>query len=191
MKKLVPILIAIMLLLSACGKEAPAVQPLPARETPDLAAEVITDTQTESGGTPTEENALPEQSGLSSAGPDEKPDEYMASLESRAEQIGTALNEAMTQMEMTSTAAELYTLWDDALNYLWAELKALMPEDEFSKLLDEQLVWIAEKEEALAETGRQFEGGTAYSMAISIQGAQITQERVYELYELLKQAKTK
>ena len=32
-------------------------------------------------------------------------------------------NEAMTQSDMNVKSQELYTLWDDALNYLWGELQ--------------------------------------------------------------------
>ena len=187
MKKLAPIIIAALVLLSACGKEASHGQSLPQEETPNLTVEFAADTQAESESSSPVEEILPEPE-FSDTGADDAFAEYMASVERQAEQTEAALQEATTQMEMSSHAAALYTLWDDALNYLWAELKPLLPEDEFSKILDEQLVWITNKEAAIAEAGKQFEGGSAYSMAVSIQGAQITKERVYELYELLKQA---
>ena len=187
MKKLVPILIAALVLLSACGKEVSHEQPLPQEESPNLTVEFVADTQAESESSSPVEDILPEQE-FPDTSADNALAEYMSSVERQAEQTEAALQEAMTQMEMSSHAAALYTLWDDALNYLWAELKSLLPEDEFSTLLDEQLVWITNKEAAVAEAGKEFEGGSAYSMAVSIQGAQITKERVYELYELLKQA---
>jgi len=191
MKNFVLILVlAIAVLSSGCAKEASA-EP---QASPPAECTAQSETQAEAEGALTAENPAsegtePEQGAFPAGENDDELAEYMAAIESRAGQIETELDEAMTQMEMTAKAGELYVHWDDALNYLWAELKAVLPGEDFSKLLDEQLVWIAQKEEAIEEAGKQFEGGTAYSMAKSLQGAQVTQERVYELYELLKQAK--
>lgn len=181
-------LLAITVLLSGCGEEAtPAITPMPEAEPAITTTQPSAATDGQVSFTPAVETPQPEQDSFSGNDP---LDLYIADVENQAGQIRSALDEAVTQREMTAKAGELYTLWDDALNYLWAELEKLMPEDEFSLLLEEQLAWIAQKEEAVAESGKQFEGGSAYSMAVSLQAAQITEERVYVLYELL-QANTK
>ena len=87
---------------------------------------------------------------------------------------------------MNLKSQELYELWDGALNYLWGELKDSLPEEDFSKLLDEQRIWIVEKEKSVEEAGKEVEGGSIYSMVVNMEAAKITEERVYELYELLK-----
>lgn len=113
---------------------------------------------------------------------------YMTSVKKQSDDIKTCLeHEALTQTDMNQKSAELYELWDDALNLLWSELKLRLPEKEFAALQDEQLIWIAEKEKALEEIGKEFQGGSIYPLIVNGEGAKITEERVCELYELLKQ----
>ncbi len=164
MKKLIfiPILM-LALLIAGCGND---VQELPPAET---AAPI-------QGSVPTEDK-------------ESELDIYMATLEESSDAIRFSLeHEAFTQAEMNAKSAELYKLWDDALNYLWGKLKAALPEEEFSKLLDEQLIWISDKEKAVQEAGREFEGGSMSALAENSKAAGITQERVYELYDILKLA---
>ena len=115
-------------------------------------------------------------------------DDYMASLEAQSDAIKTSLEEdTLSQTEMNQKAQELYVLWDDALNDLWGKLRDSLPEDEFDKLLDEQIQWIEDKENAVEEAGREYENGSLYPLVTSSEAADITEQRVYELYELLKQ----
>ena len=94
--------------------------------------------------------------------------------------------EAVTQLDMNEKSKELYELWDGALNELWGILKTNLSEDEFAKLLDEQRAWIVEKEQAVEEAGQEFEGGSLYPLIVNSEAARITEDRVYELYEMLK-----
>lgn len=114
-------------------------------------------------------------------------DDYMASLEAQSDAIKAALEQAQSQSEMNQKAQELYVLWDDALNELWGKLRDSLPEDEFDKLLDEQIQWIEDKENAVEEAGREYENGSLYPLVTNSEAADITEQRVYELYELLKQ----
>ena len=112
---------------------------------------------------------------------------YMATIEEQSDDIKYALeNEVVTQTEMNEKSQELFELWDGALNYLWGELKNVLPEKEFEELRDEQRTWIAQKEEAVEIAGKEFEGGSLYTMVVNTEAATITEKRVYELYELLK-----
>ena len=112
--------------------------------------------------------------------------DYMASIKAQSDAIKHALaNDTLTQTEMNEKSQELYVLWDNALNNLWGELQKHLPEEDFSKLLDEQLVWIEEKEQTVADAGKEFEGGSIYSMIVNGEAAKITEERVYEFYEML------
>jgi len=114
-------------------------------------------------------------------------DEYMASVKEQSDAIKHFLeNDAMTQIDMNEKSGELYKLWDDALNHVWGELKAGFPEEEFEELLDEQRVWIEDKEKRVEEAGKEVEGGSIYALIVNSEAASITEERVYELYELLK-----
>ena len=105
----------------------------------------------------------------------------MASLKEQSDSIKSYLeNEATTQQDMNEKSQELYKLWDDALNYLWGELKNKLPEDEFAKLLDEQRTWVADKEAAVEEAGKEVEGGSMYPLVVNSESAKLTEERVYE-----------
>ena len=94
-------------------------------------------------------------------------------------------NEAMSQYDMNVKSQELYELWDDALNYLWGEIRNVLPAAEFEKLLDEQLTWIEDKEKAVEEAGKEVEGGSMYPLVVNSVAAEITEERVYDFVELL------
>lgn len=115
-------------------------------------------------------------------------DDYMASLKAQSDDIKTSLEEdTLSQTEMNRKAQDLYVLWDDALNDLWGKLQDNLPEDEFDKLFDEQLQWIEDKENAVEEAGKEYEGGSLYPLITNSKAAAVTETRVYEFYELLKQ----
>lgn len=112
---------------------------------------------------------------------------YMASIEEQSDSIKYSLeNDPLTQTEMNEKSQELYELWDGALNYLWGELKNTLSEEEFEELRDVQRTWISEKEKSVEEAGKEFEGGSLYPTIVNGEAADITEKRVYELYELLK-----
>ena len=114
-------------------------------------------------------------------------DEYLASVKAQSDAINTSFeNDPLTQTELNLKSMELSELWDSALNYMLDALKTRMSEDEFSKLQDDQLVWAADKDKAVAEAGAEFEGGSFYSFIVNTEAARITEERVLELYEMLK-----
>lgn len=112
---------------------------------------------------------------------------YMAEIEAQSDAIKTSLEQDdLTQFDLNMKSKELYDLWDGALNYLWGELKNRLPEGEFAALTEEQLRWIAEKERAVTEAGKLYEGGSIYPLIVNSEAAAITEARVYELYERLK-----
>lgn len=117
----------------------------------------------------------------------DKLDDYMTTIKEQSDAIKSFLeNDAQTQTEMNMKSQELYELWDNALNYLWDELESSLSEKEFSKLLSQQRIWIAEKEKSVEEAGKEFEGGSIYPLVVNMENAEITEERAYELYELFK-----
>ena len=128
-----------------------------------------------------------EQNGFSSYDISGRFDEMMADTEEWAITIRASLeHDVLTQAEMNEKSQELYETWDEMLNILWEELKHEMPEDEFAKLLEKQRAWIADKEAAVEEAGKEVEGGSMYPLVVNMKAAEITEERVYELYEMLK-----
>lgn len=115
-------------------------------------------------------------------------DAYMASVKEQSDHIKEFLeHDAMTQADMNVKSQELYELWDDALNYLWDELKGSLPEEEFAVLRENQRTWIADKEKAMEEAGKEVEGGSMYALVVNMEAANLTEARVYEFYEMLKE----
>lgn len=114
-------------------------------------------------------------------------DEYLASVREQSDAIMTSLEQdPLSQTEMNLKSMELAELWDGAMNYLLDELKNRLSEDEYSKLQAAQDAWVTEKDKAAAEAGAEFEGGSLHSFIVNTEAARITEERVLELYEMLK-----
>ena len=129
-----------------------------------------------------------EQNGFSSYDTSGRIEDMIAATEEWALTIRASLeHDTLTQADMNVKAMELYENWDAALNTLWSELKERLSEDEFNVLLEEQRVWIADKEAAVKEAGKEVEGGSLYALVVNMKAAEITEARVYELYEMLKE----
>ncbi len=184
-KMLFMLLLAITVLATGCGNEDVKTTQEPQKTEDEKEKEKdggndVTDNKEQ-------EKVESEQNTLSKDDDSEKLSAYMTSLKEQSDAIKASLEkEELTQLEMNTKSEELYKLWDDALNYLWKELKAKLPEDEFAKLLDAQRIWIADKEKTVEEAGKEVEGGSMYPLVVNSESAKLTEERVYELYELLK-----
>lgn len=127
------------------------------------------------------DNTATEQNVITS---NEEIDAYIASVIEQSNAINTAFEqEELTQTEMNLKSMELSELWDNALNYIIDELKNRLTEDEFANLQNEQLAWTAEKDKAVEEAGKEFEGGSFHSFVVNSEAARITEERVLELYD--------
>lgn len=187
MKKLILILtLAIAMLVTGCAAGNPD------ESTPAQTTEATTETTTEgtTEATQAETTAATETTAAQDTEPEqtEAADDYLADLEARSDALKASLHEEeLTQSDMNRIAQELYVLWDDALNDLWGKLQDAMSDEDFDKLLDEQLQWIDDKEAAVTEAGKEVEGGSMYPLVTNSKAADITEDRVYELYDLLKQ----
>ncbi len=167
MKKYGILLVLVMALLAAGCKGGEV----------SVTATVTTGTVTEGLESAAPETTVPEAALL---------EDYMASVKERADAIRAALQqEPLTQAEMNARTQELYTLWDTALNELWGKIKETLPEEDYAKLLEEQRVWVAEKEQAMEAAGKEVENGSMYPLIVYGEAARMTEERVYVLYALL------
>lgn len=147
--------------------------------------------------TQTEETELPfwglyneaQQDGFSSY-PLPDPAEYLqaelAATEQLAAEAEDALQAAQTQTDMNLAAAELYRIWDDMLNTAWMYLKDGLDRDTMQQLIAEQVAWIQQKEAAAAAAGAAYEGGSMQGMAVNLEAAELTKQRVYVLAEYLQ-----
>jgi uncharacterized protein YecT (DUF1311 family) len=167
-------------------------------ETSNVTTPVTTEKTATEAGTETTEAPVTEQTDAATteaetepALTDDIPDDYLALVEEQSNLLKAALQQdTLKQSEMNTLSQQLYELWDGVLNDLWSKLQSSLPDEAFDKLLDEQIQWIEDKEAAIEEAGKDFEGGSLYPLITNGEAAAITEARVYELYELWKQTKT-
>lgn len=116
----------------------------------------------------------------------ESVDAELAAIEEKSAVFDSILSGDLSQTEYNEYTYWQYTLWDKELNSIWSRLKNKMAEGDFAKLTEEQRTWISDKEAAIADAGKEYEGGTIQPMAENMKGTELTKERVYKLAEYLK-----
>ena len=113
-------------------------------------------------------------------------EERMAFIQAHADELRTSLEQdALTQLDMNEKALELRILWDVALGYAMYEVMSARPE-EATALLAEQQEWLAERDEAVKAAAKDAEGGSMYPLFVNMEAAQMAEERMNELHEMLK-----
>ena len=106
--------------------------------------------------------------------------------EEREKEIEKRQKEAVTQMDMNITAAEMYQLWDDTLNIVWGLLEENLKEGDMEVLRKEEREWIAFKDAEVQAAGQECEGGSIQPLEEATRAADLTKARVYELAEYAK-----
>ncbi len=91
----------------------------------------------------------------------------------------------MSQGDLNSAYGEMDQLWDSQLNDVWQVLTKLLDPEEMDSLTQEELEWIAWKDNEAAHAGEEYDGGSLQIMAQAQRSAEVTRERVYELMEYL------
>ena len=194
MKKSILIwLLVIAIVASGCAASNNSVSQTTAATTPVTTEETATEARVETTEAPVTEqtDAATTEAETEPALTDDVPDDYLALVEEQSNLLKAALQQdTLKQSEMNMLSQQLYELWDGVLNDLWSKLQSSLPDEAFDKLLDEQIQWIEDKEAAIEEAGKDFEGGSLYPLITNGEAAAITEARVYELYELWKQTKT-
>ncbi len=198
MKKSILIwLLAMAILASGCAASNTHIPQTPDGTTVATTEPRETEAATEAATEATEPSATEETAAANTeaqtepAVTDDSREDYLAAIEEQSNQIKERLQQdTLKQSEMNQLVQQLYELWNGVLNDLWGKLQDSLPEEEFDKLLDEQLQWIEDKENTVKEAGKDYEGGSLYPLITISEAADITQQRVYELYELWKQTGT-
>lgn len=112
--------------------------------------------------------------------------QMMSTQEALAAELSHSINfDNLSQAELNDKSAELYEVWDFALNSLWNTLKKTLSEEEMNALTIEEREWVEMKEQAVKESGAQFEGGSIYPLIVNLKAVELTKERVYELLQLI------
>lgn len=91
----------------------------------------------------------------------------------------------LSQLDMNFLSADIYHVWDGFLNELWQYLVKSLPEDEMAALKAEQIQWIAEKEAAVEDAGKEYEGGSIRPLIENTEATDITKKRIDVLMEYL------
>lgn len=86
-------------------------------------------------------------------------------------------------IEMKSAASQEYERWDKALNEIYGVLKQQLPANDMSKLKEEQIKWISDRDAKAKEESLEYQGGTAEQLIYTSSLAKTTKERCYELVE--------
>ncbi|MBY6836879.1 DUF1311 domain-containing protein [Clostridium botulinum] len=86
-------------------------------------------------------------------------------------------------LEMKSAANEEYERWDRALNEIYGVLQKQLSSDDMNKLKDEEIKWIASRDEQAKKDSLKYKGGTAETLIYGMSLGQSTKERCYELVE--------
>lgn len=111
----------------------------------------------------------------------------LAAVEAEASVINEQLQSGMlSQGDLNMLSGELYKLWDDELNSIWARLKETLDADTMAALTEKQREWIAWKESEIEAEGAEHGMGTIRPLMENDKAAELTREKVYELAELLK-----
>lgn len=109
----------------------------------------------------------------------------------KAEEEAGALQKKLTedttlkQSDMNKLSNDIYLIWDDLLNELWAVLKESLDEKTMNALLAEQREWITMKESEAKKAGDVFSGGSMAPLASNMKAAELTKLRVYELFDII------
>ena len=91
--------------------------------------------------------------------------------------------EPYPQAQLNLKSGELYEIWDDCLNGIWAYLKEHLDVEAMDALTAEEISWIKEKEAAVAAAGSEVEGGSIQQLVENSTATSWTKDRVFALYE--------
>ena len=114
-------------------------------------------------------------------------EEYMTYVKGKSDAIKASLeNDPLTQADMNMKSEELHELWRTALAMVLDDAAKVLPEAEWNTLTEEQNAWTEATEKAVEAAGKDFEGGSMYTLIVSMEAASLTEARVYEIFEMLK-----
>lgn len=121
---------------------------------------------------------------------EEKAEEFLSEAAKIEEYSETVYETAMTQMELNIGSGNILTKWDELLNEIYTYLGDNMNKKDFAALEEDELLWIAEKEAAIEEAAKEWEGGSGETMIRNGTASSYTKDRCYYLISIVKGEKT-
>ena len=117
---------------------------------------------------------------------EEKAEEFLAKAAEIEEYSENVYETAMSQTEINIETGNILTKWDELLNEIYTYLSDNMETDDFAKLEKDELSWIAEKEAAIEEAAKDWEGGSGEAMVRNGTASSYTKERCYYLISIVQ-----
>ena len=84
-------------------------------------------------------------------------------------------------LDLREAASEEYKLWDDKLNEIYSYLQINLSKDEMNKLTQEEIEWMATRDEKSEAAAKKNEGGTIAPFNSTMSLIESTRDRCYEL----------
>lgn len=169
------------------GQAATASPEVTPEVTPEPAAEATAEPAPEATAQAPAQTTAPEATPKASAAAgDSQRQTYFDKLDKIEAGLGDlkALSDSGVTADMKEAASKEHERWDKALNEIYQELKAQLPEADMAKLKEEQLSWIKERDKAAEEAAAKYKGGTMEGLEYAATLASVTKERCYKLVEL-------
>lgn len=114
--------------------------------------------------------------------------EEILAVEEASLELQNQLQMASTQMDMNVASGQIYQLWDDELNSLWARFNEAASEECKATVLAAQRNWIKEKEDKIKFARVQYEDGSMQAFIENTTASELTRIRCYELAGYLAEA---
>lgn len=115
-----------------------------------------------------------------------KRDNFLSRAQAIEQYSATYFETAASQADLNHESGIVFQKWDELLNDVYQYLKTTLSPDEFSKLQQEEIAWVKEKEAAMESTGALWEGGSGQVMAENSVGIEYTSKRCYYLITLIQ-----
>jgi len=112
--------------------------------------------------------------------------EYIDDLQ-YAYDLEVELSLSTTHLDQRSLNQGSYTAflaWDDELNKIYRLLKTVLSETEMNQLIQEELGWIAMKDEEVEKAAQEVSGGSMEPYIRNMTALNITKERTLELIDM-------
>ena len=106
---------------------------------------------------------------------------YLITTSIEAENKNSKLGESLENMTVSSE--EVYKIWDNALNTLWAVLMNNLNTETKQALIVSEMKWIDWKDASAAKEAAKFEGGSLYPLYYYTALAERTRWRCYDLLD--------
>lgn len=117
---------------------------------------------------------------------EEKAEEFLTKAAEIEEYSEIKNKNTITQADINIESYNIFLKWDALLNEIYTYLSENMKEEDFATLEKDELLWIAEKEAAIEEEAKYWEGGSGEAMVRNVTASSYTKDRCYYLISIVQ-----